>query len=89
MIYKKRKILNIGYYLYGIKTQILVLNCDQLLYLKKYKNIYDLIHLKLNDIRIYPLINILLTFRMTHLKGGIKKYWKSKVVSKNSRKKLS
>lgn len=79
MIYKKRKILNIGYYLYGIKSQILVMNCDKLLFLKKYKNIYDIIHLKINDVRIYPLMSLLLDFRIKYIKSGIKKYWKSKV----------
>lgn len=79
MIYKKRRILSIGYYLYGIKSQILVMNCDKLLFLKKYKNIYDIIHLKINDVRIYPLMSLLLNFRIKYIKSGIKKYWKSKV----------
>jgi hypothetical protein len=74
MIYKKRRILSIGYYLYGIKSQILVMNCDKLLFLKKYKNIYDIIHLKINDVRIYPLMSLLLNFRIKYIKSGIKKY---------------
>lgn len=73
MIYKKRKILNIGFYLYGIKTQILSINCDKLLFLKKYKNIYDLIHLNINDVRIYPLIFKLLRFRIDCIKYNLKK----------------
>ncbi len=67
MIYKKRKILNIGFYLYGIKSQILVIDCDKLLFLKKYKNINDIIHLKLKDKRIYFLLNILLKYRINYI----------------------
>jgi len=44
MIFKKRKILNLGYYLYGIKNHILIIDCDKLLFLKKYKNIDNIIH---------------------------------------------
>lgn len=79
MIYKKRNILNIGYYLYGIKNQILLLNCDKLLFLKKYKNIYNILHLKINDIRIYPFINILVNLRVKQIRNGVKKYWKPKI----------
>ena len=79
LIYKKRIIINIGYYLYGIRNQLLVINCDKLLFLKKYKNIYDIIHLKINDVRIYPFISILLKFRIKHIKNGIKKYRKTKI----------
>lgn len=67
MIFKKRKILNIGYYLYGIKTQILKINCDKLLFLKKYKNIYKILLFQINDIRIYNLITILLKFRIKYI----------------------
>jgi len=67
MIYKKRKILNIGFYLYGIKSQILIIDCDKLLFLKKYKNINDIIHLKLKDKRMYFLINILLKYRINYI----------------------
>jgi hypothetical protein len=68
MIFKKRKILNLGHYLYGIKNQILVIDCDKLLFLKKYKNIYNIIHLKINDKRIYYLIYMLLKYRVYTIK---------------------
>jgi len=67
MIFKKRKILNLGYYLYGIKNHILIIDCDKLLFLKKYKNIDDIIHLGLNDKRIYYLMGILLEYRVTYI----------------------
>jgi len=68
MIFKKRKILNLGYYLYGIKNHILIIDCDKLLFLKKYKNIDNIIHLRVNDKRIYYLVYILLKYRITYIR---------------------
>lgn len=68
MIYKKKKIINIGFYLYGLKIQILVIDCDKLLFLKKYKNINDIIHLKFKDKRIFNLIYMLLKYKIIILK---------------------
>jgi len=68
MIYKKRKILNIGIYLYGNKNHILIIDCDKLLFLKKYKNINDIIHLKVNDKRIYYILYILLKYRVKYIR---------------------
>jgi hypothetical protein len=67
MIIKKRKIQNIGFYLYGIKNHILIIDCDKLLFLKKYKNINNIIHLKINDKRIYYLLYILLKYRIKYI----------------------
>jgi len=78
MIYKKRTILNVGYYLYGSKVHILVVNFDKLLFLKRYKNINKLRNLEIKDMRIYDLICKLLKYRLQYLYNCVLKLKKSK-----------
>ena len=61
---KSKKVLKLGNYIYGNKIRILLIDCDQLIYLKKYKNIKKLINIKLETKRFYYLIYELLKYRV-------------------------
>ncbi len=63
----KNKNLKIGSYLYNKKNKILFIDCDKLLFLKKYKNIQNIIKLKTKEKRIYIIIYYFLKFRVKYL----------------------
>jgi hypothetical protein len=64
---KTKKILKLGCFVYNLKNQFILINCDQLLFLKKYKNIADILEISLYENRIYSLIYKLLKYRVKHL----------------------
>ncbi len=64
---KSKKLLKLGNFVYGIKIQILLIDCDKLLFLRKYKNLKNLKNLSLKDKRIYYLIFELLKYRIKYL----------------------
>jgi hypothetical protein len=64
---KKKKLLKLGCFLYGLKVQLILIDCDKLLFLKKYKNMWNLIKISLYDKRIYFLIYRLLEHRVRHI----------------------
>lgn len=64
---KTKKIIQLGCFVYNLKNQFILINCDQLLFLKKYKNIWDIIEISLYEKRIYSLIYKLLKYRVTHI----------------------
>lgn len=64
---KSKKILRLGHFLYGSKIQLICIDCDKLLFLKKYKNIWNLIEISLYDKRIYLLVFRLLEYRIEHI----------------------
>lgn len=64
---KKKEILKLGCFLYNLKMQILLIDCDKLLFLKKYKNIEDLMKIIIADKRIFYLIYKLLKHRVYHI----------------------
>jgi len=53
---KSKRLLKLGNFIYGNKVQILLIDTDKLLFLKKYKNIKSLIKISLRDKRIYRLL---------------------------------
>ena len=61
------KKLRLGSYLYNKKIRIFLIDCDKLLFLKKYKNIQNLIKLKIKEKRIYVLIYIFLKYRIKNI----------------------
>ncbi len=66
----KKKILKkmkLGGYFYSKKIQILWIDCDKLLFLKKYKNIKNIIEAKILEKRIYILIYYFLKYRIKHI----------------------
>lgn len=64
---KSKKILKLGCFIYNLRSQIILINCDQLLFLKKYKNICNLLELSLYENRIYRLIYKLLKYRIKYI----------------------
>jgi hypothetical protein len=60
----KRKILyKIGCYIYNLKIQFLFIDCDKLLFFKKYKNIKNLLNY-IRDKRAFILTFRLLEYRL-------------------------
>ena len=49
MINKSKKLLKLGNFVYGGKIQILLIDTDKLLFLRKYKNLKDLVKIGLRD----------------------------------------
>jgi len=64
MINKSKKLLKFGNFIYGNKIQILLIDTDKLLFLKKYKNFNNLIKISLKDKRIYRLLFELLKYKI-------------------------
>jgi uncharacterized protein YktA (UPF0223 family) len=57
----------LGSYLYNKKIRIFLIDCDKLLFLKKYKNIHNIIKLKSREKRIYALIYYFFKYRIKYL----------------------
>jgi len=64
---KSKYLLKMGNFIYSGTNQILLIDCDKLLFLKKYKNMKNLIKLSLNDKRIYNLLFELLKFKIKYI----------------------
>jgi hypothetical protein len=64
---KSKKLLKLGNFIYGNKIQILLIDTDKLLFLKKYKNFNDLIKISLKDKRIYRLLFELLKYKIKYI----------------------
>lgn len=65
--YKSKKILKLGTFVYGNKIQLLFIDSDKLLFLKKYKNVKDLVKIGLNDKRIYKLLFELVKYKIYYI----------------------
>lgn len=64
---KNKKLLKLGNFIYGNKIQILLIDTDKLLFLKKYKNFNNLINISLKDKRIYRLIFELIKYKIKYI----------------------
>jgi hypothetical protein len=64
---KNKKILKLGNFIYGNKIQLLLIDSDKLLFLKKYKNIKNLIQISIKDKRIYRLLFELIKYRVKYI----------------------
>jgi len=64
---KNKRLLKLGNFIYGNKIQILLIDSDKLLFLKKYKNLKDLIKISLQDKRIYRLLFELLKYKIKYI----------------------
>lgn len=64
---KNKKILKLGNFVYGNKIQILLIDTDKLLFLKKYKNLNNLIKISLKDKRIYRLLFELIKYKIKYI----------------------
>jgi hypothetical protein len=64
---KSKKLLKLGNFIYGNKIQILLIDTDKLIFLKKYKNFNNLIKVSLKDKRIYRLLFELLKYRIKYI----------------------
>jgi hypothetical protein len=64
---KSKKLLKLGNFIYGNKIQILLIDTDKLLFLKKYKNLNNLIQISLKDKRIYSLLFELLKYKIKYI----------------------
>ena len=67
MVNKSKKLLKLGNFIYGSKVQILLIDTDKLLFLKKYKNLKDLIKIGLKDKRIYRLLFELIKYKVKYI----------------------
>lgn len=67
MYNKSKKLLKLGNFIYGNKIQILLVDTDKLLFLKKYKNLNNLIQISLKDKRIYSLLFKLLKYKIKYI----------------------
>jgi len=56
-----------GNFIYSGDNQIILIDCDKLLFLKKYKNIKNLIKISLRDKRIYNLLFELLKYKVKYI----------------------
>jgi hypothetical protein len=64
---KNKRLLKLGNFVYGNKIQILLIDTDKLLFLKKYKNLKSLIKISLKDKRIYRLLFELLKYKIKYI----------------------
>jgi len=64
---KSKHMLKVGNFVYGKKIQILLIDSDKLLFLKKYKNLKDLIKICVKDKRIYRLLFELVKYRIKYI----------------------
>lgn len=67
MEYKNKKLLKLGNFIYSNKKQILLVDTDKLLFLKKYKNWNNLINISLKDQRIYRLLFELIKYKIRYI----------------------
>ena len=65
---KSKHLLKLGNFVYGNKIQILLVDTDKLLFLRKYKNLKNLIKLSLKDKRIYRLLFELIKYKIKFFK---------------------
>ena len=63
-INKYKKMLKLGNYIYGKKIRLLLIDCDKLLFFKKYKNYKNLMEISLKEKRIYSLLFELIKYRI-------------------------
>ena len=64
---KSKKLLKLGNFIYGNKIQILLIHTDKLLFLRKYKNLRDLVKVGLKDKRIYRLLFELIKYKIKYI----------------------
>ena len=67
MVNKSKKLLKLGNFIYGGKIQILLIDTDKLLFLRKYKNLKNLIKIGLKDKRIYRLLFELIKYKIKYI----------------------
>ena len=73
---KSKKLLKLGTYVYGKKIQILLLDTDKLLFLKKYKNVNNVIkRTSLKDKRIQRFIVALLRYKLSFTMEVYERYY--------------
>ena len=64
---KSKRLLKIGNFIYSEKIQILLIDTDKLLFLRKYKNLTNLIKIGLKDKRIYRLLFELIKYKIKYI----------------------
>jgi len=64
---KSKRLLKLGNFIYGGKIQLLLIDTDKLLFLKKYKNFKSLIKISFKDKRIYRLLFELLKYKIKYI----------------------
>ena len=67
MVNKSKKLLKLGNFIYGGKIQLLLIDTDKLLFLRKYKNLKDLVKVGLKDKRIYRLLFELIKYKIKYI----------------------
>jgi len=69
MFNKSKRLLKLGNFVYSDNFQLLLIDSDKLIFLKKYKNIKDLVKIGLKDRRIYRLLFEFLKYRIKYISG--------------------
>ena len=64
---KSKKLLKLGNFIYSNKKQILLIDTDKLLFLKKYKNWNNIVNISLKDQRIYRLLFELIKYKIKYI----------------------
>ena len=63
---RSKRILKLGNFVYGDKIQIVLIDSDKLLFLRRYKNFRSLIKIGLKDKRIYRLLFEFVKFKVKY-----------------------
>lgn len=67
MFNRSKKILKLGNFIYGNKIQILLIDSDKLLFLRRYKNFRDIVKIGLKDKRIYRLLFEFVKYKVKYI----------------------
>jgi hypothetical protein len=67
MYNKSKHLLKLGNFVYGNKIQILLIDTDKLIFLRKYKNFNNLVKIGLKDKRIYRLLFELIKYKLKYI----------------------
>lgn len=69
MFNKSKRLLKLGNFVYNDKFQLLLVDSDKLIFLRKYKNIKDLVKIGLKDKRIYRLLFEFIKYKIKYIIG--------------------
>lgn len=89
---KSKKLVKLGNYIFGNTVRILLIDCERLTFLKRYKHIKDIIQVSKYEKRIYFLIAEILNFRATIIKSRmsrrkrINRLWEKRLLKENDYK---
>jgi len=66
---RSKKLLKLGNFVYSNKIRILLIDSDKLLFLRRYKNVRNIIKISIKDKRIYSLLFEFLRYKIKYFYG--------------------